>query len=192
MGLILRGVFLCRPWEIRWFYQEGANRVFPDHWEAFIAPIPPGERGDLLQAHYRRLTGDDEVARMRSAEAWSVWEGRAATLRSNPHVVEHFASPRVALALARIEAHYFAHDSFLKPDQILREARRLKDIPGVIVHGRYDIVCPLQNAWELHNAWPEAQLEIVPEAGHSASEPGIVHALVHAARAMSARLTADT
>jgi proline iminopeptidase len=189
LGLILRGVFLCRPWEIRWFYQEGANRVFPDHWEAFIAPIPPEERGDLLQAHYRRLTGDDEVARMRSAEAWSVWEGRAATLLPNHHVVEHFGSPHVALALARIEAHYFAHDSFLKPDQILREAWRLKDIPGVIVHGRYDIVCPLQSAWDLHNAWPEAQLEIVPEAGHSATEPGIVHALVHTARVMAARLT---
>lgn len=189
LGLILRGIFLCRPWEIRWFYQDGANRLFPDHWEAFVAPIPSDERGDLLQAHYRRLTGDDEVARMRSAEAWSVWEGRAATLQPNHRVVEHFGSPHVALALACIEAHYFAHDSFLKPDQILREAWRLKDIPGVIVHGRYDIVCPLQNAWELHNAWPEAQLEIVPEAGHSATEPGIVHALVHAARVMASRVT---
>jgi proline iminopeptidase len=191
-GLILRGIFLCRPWEIRWFYQEGAHRIFPDHWEAFIAPIPNGERADLLQAHYRRLTGDDEVARMRSAEAWSVWEGRSATLQPNPHVVEHFGSPHVALALARIEAHYFAHDSFLKPEQILRAAGRLKDIPGVIVHGRYDIVCPLQNAWELHRAWPTAQLEIVPDAGHSATEPGVVHALVQATRAMAARLARDT
>jgi proline iminopeptidase len=190
LGLILRGIFLCRPWEIRWFYQEGANRIFPDHWEAFVAPIPNGERADLLKAHYRRLTGDDEVARMRSAEAWSVWEGRAATLKPNPHVVEHFGSPHVALALARIETHYFVHDSFLKPDQILRDAARLKDIPGVLVHGRYDVVCPLQNAWELHRAWPGSQLEIVPDAGHSATEPGIVHALVHAARAMVARLSA--
>ena len=192
LGLILRGIFLCRPWEIHWFYQEGANRVFPDHWQEFIAPIPEAERHDLLQAHYRRLTGNDEVARMASAKAWSLWEGRAATLLPNKHVVDFFGSPHTALSLARIEAHYFAHHTFLKPDQILRQAHRLNDIPGVIVHGRYDMVCPIQNAWDLHRAWPTAQLEIVPAAGHSASEPGTVHALVLATNDMALRLRTPT
>lgn len=192
LGLILRGIFLCRPWEIHWFYQEGANRVFPDHWQEFVAPIPETERHDLLQAHYRRLTGSDEVARMASAKAWSLWEGRAATLSPNKHVVDFFGSPHTALSLARIEAHYFAHHTFLEPDQILRQAHRLKDIPGVIVHGRYDMVCPLQNAWDLYHAWPTAQFEIVPAAGHSASEPGTVHALVLATNSMAARLRAPT
>lgn len=179
-ALVVRGIFLCRPWEIRWFYQEGANRVFPDYWEDFVAPIPAEERRDLLGAHYRRLTGDDEATRMASAKAWSVWEGRAATLLPKQSVIDFFGSPHTALSLARIEAHYFAHDSFLEPDQILRDAHRLSRIPGVIVHGRYDLVCPVQNAWELHRAWPRAQLRIVADAGHSASEPGIVDALIEA------------
>jgi proline iminopeptidase len=161
--------------------------VFPDHWQEFVAPIPEHERHDLLAAHHRRLTGDDEVARMASAKAWSVWEGRTATLLPNKGVVDHFAHPHVALALARIEAHYFRHDSFLAPEQLLRDAHRLKDIPGVIVHGRYDMVCPLQNAWELAAAWPAARLEVVPDAGHSAAEPGIVNALVHATNELAAR-----
>jgi len=188
LGLILRGIFLCRPWEIRWFYQEGANRVFPDHWEEFIAPIPDHERGDLLQAHYRRLTGADEAERMACARAWSVWEGRAATLRPNQAVVDFFASPHTALSLARIEAHYFAHDTFLKADQLLQDAKRLHEIPGVIVHGRYDIVCPFANAWDLHRAWPAAALEVVPDAGHSAAEPGIAAALIRATDAMRDRI----
>jgi proline iminopeptidase len=188
LGLILRGIFLCRPWEIRWFYQDGARHVFPDYWQEFIAPIPEPERHDLLQAHYRRLTGEDEVARMASAKAWSVWEGRTATLHPNKAVVDHFASPHTALALARIEAHYFVHQTFLEPDQILRHAYHLKPIPGVIVHGRYDMVCPVQNAWELQHAWPEAKLEIIPDAGHSATEPGIAQALVHATNELGARL----
>ncbi len=188
LGLILRGIFLCRPWEIHWFYQEGANRLFPDHWEEFIAPIPEDERHDLLQAHYRRLIGEDEIARMASAKAWSLWEGRAATLLPNRQVVDFFGSPRTALALARIEAHYFVHNTFLAPDQILRHVDKLNDIPGTLVHGRYDIVCPLQNAWELARAWPGATLDIIPDAGHSAAEPGIVHALVMATIKMAAQL----
>lgn len=183
-GLILRGIFLCRPWEIRWFYQEGANRVFPDYWEEFIAPIPDAERGDLLHAHYRRLTGTDAAVRMASARAWSVWEGRAATLRPNQTVVDFFASPHTALSLARIEAHYFAHDTFLKPDQLLVDAERLGNIPGIIVHGRYDMVCPFANAWDLHCAWPNATLDIVADAGHSAAEPGIAAALIRATNTM--------
>lgn len=188
LGLVLRGIFLCRPWEIRWFYQDGANHVFPDHWQDFVAPIPEVERHDLLRAHYRRLTGEDEIARMRSAEAWSVWEGRTATLRPNPSVIEHFASPHTALALARIEAHYFVHDTFLEPDQLLRNAHRLQGIPGYLVHGRYDMVCPLASAWDLHRAWPQAKLEIIPDAGHSAAEPGIVSALVQATIGLAAHL----
>lgn len=187
LGLILRGVFLCRPWEIHWFYQEGASRVFPDHWQEYIAPIPETEHGDLLHAHHRRLIGVDEIARMASAKAWSVWEGRASTLLPNAHVVEFFGSPRTALSLARIEAHYFVHDTFLKPEQILKDVNRLQGIPGIIVHGRYDMVCPLQSAWELVNAWPDARLDIIPNAGHSALEPGIVHALVKATREMAVK-----
>lgn len=188
LALILRGIFLCRPWEIRWFYQEGANRLFPDHWQEFIAPIPPAERDDLLHAHHRRLIGDDEVARMHSAKAWSLWEGRTATLLPNQHVIDFFGSPHVALSLARVEAHFFVHDSFLRPEQIIEDAHRLRGIPGVIVHGRYDAVCPLQNAWELHQAWPDSRLEIIPDAGHSAAEAGIASALVKATIDMAALL----
>ena len=179
-GLILRGIFLCRPEEIHWFYQNGANYLFPDYWQDFIHPIPETERENLLQAHYRRLTGDDEVARMRSAEAWSIWEGRTATLTPKKEVVDFFSDPHVALSLSRIEAHYFINNIFLEPDQILRDAYKIRNIPGVIVHGRYDVVCTLKNAWDLYAAWPEAKLEIIPDAGHSASEPGIVHALIQA------------
>lgn len=180
LGLIVRGIFLCRPWEIRWFYQEGANRIFPDYWEEFVAPVAERDRGDLVQAHFRLLTGSDEVARMASAKAWSVWEGRTATLAPRQAVVDFFSDPRVALSLARIEAHYFVHDSFLEPEQILRDAGRLARIPGIIVQGRYDMACPAQSAWELHRAWGEAELEIVPAAGHSAREPGITDALIRA------------
>ena len=187
LGLILRGIFLCRPWEIQWFYQDGANHLYPDYWEDFLHPIPPEERIDLVQAYYRRLTGKDEIARMAAAKAWSVWEGRCATLNPNKNVIDHFASPYTALSLARIESHYFVNQSFLAPDQILRDAARLKNIPGVIVHGRYDTVCPVANAWELHKAWPESELRIISAAGHSAFEPGITEALVNAADAMGAR-----
>jgi proline iminopeptidase len=187
LGLVVRGIFLCRPQEIRWFYQEGASRLFPDYWEDFIAPIPPEERDDLVGAFRRRLVGEDEVARMAAAKAWSVWEGRTATLKANEAVVSHFADPYTALSLARIENHYFMHDSFLATDQILRDAGRLAGIPGVIVHGRYDVVCPVENAWQLHKAWPGAELRIIGDAGHSASEPGIVDALVRACDEMAFR-----
>ncbi len=187
-ALVLRGIFLCRPREIHWFYQEGASRLFPDYWEDFLAPIPEQERGDLVRAYHKRLTGEDEVARMAAAKAWSQWEGRCATLLPSKSLVDHFEDPFVALAMARIECHYFINDAFLEPDQILRDAHRLKGIPGHIVHGRYDAVCPLESAWALHRAWPEATLEIVPDAGHAASEPGIASALVAATDAMAERL----
>mgnify|MGYP004446094019 FL=1 len=178
LGLVLRGIFLCRPRDIQWFYQEGASRVFPDYWQDFLAPIPEDERHDMVTAYYRRLTSANELEQIQAAKAWSIWEGRCATLHPNPKVVEHFGHPHVAIALARIECHYFMNNAFLEPDQIVRDAGRLADIPGVIVHGRYDMVCPLDNALALHQAWPEAELHIIRDAGHSASEPAIVDALL--------------
>ncbi len=188
MGLILRGIFLCRPQEIHWFYQEGASKLFPDYWEDYLNPIPAAERGDLLRAYHTRLTGTDEVARMAAAKAWSMWEGRCATLTPSRAVVDHFGDPFTALSLARIECHYFVNNSFLSPNQILADASRLDDIPGVIVQGRYDAVCPMESAWALHQAWPRAELKIIAEAGHSASEPGTLDALVTAADDMAQRL----
>ncbi|WP_431474675.1 prolyl aminopeptidase [Marinobacter sp. KM021] len=180
LGLVLRGIFLCRPRDIQWFYQEGASRVFPDYWQDFVSPIPEVERDGLVSAYYRRLTSPNELEQIQAAKAWSVWEGRCATLHPNPRVVERFAHPHVAIALARIECHYFVNQAFLAPDQIVRNAARLSGIPGVIVHGRYDMVCPLDNALELSLAWPEADLRIIRDAGHSASEPAIVDALIRA------------
>jgi proline iminopeptidase len=187
LGLILRGIFLCRPGDIQWFYQHGASSLLPDYWEDFMAPIPVEERGDLVGAYYRRLTGDDEVARMAAAKAWSLWEGRASTLLPKASVTDHFTSPKTALSLARIECHYFVNNSFVSAGRILQQASRLRDIPGVIVHGRYDIVCPLEQAWALHQAWPQSRLHIIQDAGHSATEPGIVDALLTATRQFSRR-----
>ena len=180
LGLIMRGIFLCRPHEIAWFYQQGASRIFPEWWEEFCKPIPVEERDDLLHAYHRRLNSDNEIECMAAARAWSLWEGRTATLFKSRVVVEYFGRSFTALSLARIENHYFVNDCFLAEEQILRDAWRLADIPGVIVHGRYDIVCPVENAWQLHKAWPCAELRIIPDAGHAASEPGIIDALVDA------------
>ena len=180
LGLVLRGIFLCRPHEIQWFYQQGANRLFPDYWQDYLAPIPVAEREDMVSAYHRRLTSENEMERMAAAKAWSLWEGRTSTLKPSQAVVDHFANPYTALSLARIECHFFMHETFLEPNQILRDAGRLAGIPGVIVHGRYDVVCPVENAWELHQTWPDAQLKIIPDAGHSASEPGTINALVQA------------
>jgi len=181
LALVVRGIFLCREPEIRWFYQEGANWVFPDWWEDFIAPIPAAERHDLLRAYHRRLTGADEVGRMAAAKAWSVWEGRTATLLPNADLQAHFADPHVALSLARIECHYFVNQGFFeREDQLLRGVRRIRHIPAVIVQGRYDVVCPMRSAWDLHTVWPEADFRVVPDAGHSAMEAGNTHELVSA------------
>ncbi len=184
LGLILRGVFLCRDCDIHWFYQDGASRLFPDYWQDYIAPIPADERHDMLQAYHSRLTGEDEVARMGAARAWSVWEGRTATLRRNPSVVEHFGGAHVALSLARIENHYFINKSFLRPDQLLQDACKLQDIPGAIVHGRYDVVCPVDQAFALSERWPGANLSVIDDAGHSATEFGIVDALIRTTRSI--------
>lgn len=180
MGLILRGVFLCRKQEIDWFYQGGAGRIFPDHWQEFVSVIPEDERDDLVSAYYKRLTGENELARMAAAKAWSRWEGETSTLQPSKSVVGSFTEPYTAMSLSRIECHYFMNDSFLEPNQILNNADKLAGIPGVIVQGRYDVVCPMQSAWELYNAWPDSELDIIPDAGHSATERGIVDALVRA------------
>lgn len=186
-ALVLRGIFLCRPHEIEWFYQHGASRLFPDYWEDFVAPIAPAERGDMLTAYHRLLTGDDELRRLAAAKAWSVWEGRTATLLPDERVARHFAQAHVALSMARIECHYFMHDAYLRPNQLIEDAGRLQGIPGVIVHGRYDAICPLQSAWELHNAWPGSELSIIADAGHSAAETGIRKCLIEATDRLAER-----
>lgn len=187
-GLILRGVFLCRPQELRWFYQEGASRLFPDEWEAFSAPIPVEERADMLAAYHRRLNGADQIAQLHAAKAWAAWEGCTATLRPAPQVVGRFCETQRALALALIENHYFIHQGFLEADQLLRDMPRIGHLPGIIVHGRYDVICPLDNAWALHKVWPDSELQIIRDAGHSAQEPGIADALVRATDSMARRL----
>jgi len=178
LGLVLRGIFLCRQKEIDWFYQYGASRLFPDVWEAFLKPIPEVERDNMVSAYYQRLTSEDEFSRMQAAKAWSLWEGRTASLISSQNLVDHFGNAHTALSLARIECHYFMHQSFLQENQILNNIDRLKDIPGVIIQGRYDVICPMESAWELHKAWPGSMLRIIPDAGHSAAETGVSSELV--------------
>ncbi|HVT45839.1 MAG TPA: prolyl aminopeptidase [Thermoanaerobaculia bacterium] len=179
--LVLRGIFLCRPKEIRWFYQEGASMIYPDAWESFAGVIPEDERDDLVAAFYRRLTSDDRAVRLKASRAWSVWEGATSKLLPDPELVDHFAEPAVAEAIARIECHYFVNDTFFETDNwLIENLSPIRRIPAVIVQGRYDVVCPMVSAWELHRAWPEAHLEVVPDAGHSAMERGITSRLVEA------------
>ena len=179
--LVLRGIFLCRPKEIRWFYQEGASEIFPDVWEEYLKVIPENERADMVSAYHRRLTSADEAVRLQAARAWSIWEGSTSKLFFDPAMIEKFADPEFALAFARIECHYFMNNAFFSSDNYLIEnVGRIRPLPTVIVQGRYDVVCPLTSAWDLHRAWPEAQLNIIPDAGHSISEPGIIDALVRA------------
>jgi proline iminopeptidase len=182
-GLVLRGIFLCRPKEIRWFYEDsqGASAIFPDNWEQYVSLIPEDERDDMINAYYRRLTSDDESVRLEAAKAWAVWEASALKLLPDKNLIDEFAEPDKALAVARIECHYFVNNCFFETDNFLLEnIDRIRHIPAVIVHGRYDVVCPVMNAWDLHRAWPEAALNIIPNAGHAATETGIVDALVRA------------
>jgi proline iminopeptidase len=180
-SLVLRGIFLCRPKEIQWFYQEGASALFPDVWEQYLNVIPENERGDMLSAYHRRLTSDDEAVRVEAARAWSVWEGSTSKLFPDPDLIAHFDDPEFAIAFARIECHFFMNNAFFETDNYLIEnVGKIRHIPGVIVQGRYDVVCPMMSAWALHRAWPEADLRVVPDAGHSATEPGIISALVDA------------
>jgi proline iminopeptidase len=182
-GLVLRGIFLGRQNEARWFYEDsqGASAIFPDNWEDFLRVIPKAERGDMIGAYYRRLTSTDEATRQEAARAWSIWESSALRLLPDQELIDEFSEPEKAVALARIECHYFTNNCFFETDNYLLEhVDRIRHIPAVIVHGRYDIICPLMSAWELHRAWPEATLNIIPDAGHATSEPGITDALVRA------------
>ena len=182
-GLVLRGIFLCRPKEIRWFYEDsqGASAIFPDNWEPYVSLIPEAERGDMIGAYYRRLTSDDESVRLEAARAWARWEASALKLIPDQSLIDEFTEADKALAVARIECHYFVNNCFFDTDNYLLEhVDRIRQIPAVIVHGRYDVVCPFMNAWDLHRAWPEADLKIIPDAGHAATERGIADALVRA------------
>ncbi|HVJ91164.1 MAG TPA: prolyl aminopeptidase [Labilithrix sp.] len=181
--LVLRGIFLLRREEIRWFYQDGASWIFPDAWHDYVTHIPPEERIDLLRAYYARLTSDDPAVQRAAAKVWSVWEGRTSCLIPNPDLIARTAGDEFALAFARIECHYFVNDGWLTDGrELLAPANvdKLRKIPGVIVQGRYDVVCPAKSAWDLHVAWPEADFRLIADAGHAASEPGIVHELVSA------------
>ena len=181
--LVLRGIFLLRKAEIQWFYQDGASWIYPDAWEQYVNHIPADERGDLVSAFYKRLTSNDPAVQSAAAKVWSVWEGSTSCLVPNTDLIARTAGDEFALAFARIECHYFVNDGWLTDGrELLAKANieKIRGIPGVIVQGRYDVVCPAKSAWDLHRAWPEADLRMVTEAGHAASEPGIVHELIRA------------
>jgi proline iminopeptidase len=178
--LVLRGIFTLRRSELLWFYQEGASWLFPDKWEGFLAPIPVEERGDLMAAYHKRLTGEDRAAQIEAARAWSKWEHETITLLHNATYAAQGAEENYALAFARIENHYFVNHGFFEEGQLIAEAGKLRGIPGVIVQGRYDVCTPARTAWDLHLAWPEAEFVLVPDAGHAWSEPGIRDSLLAA------------
>jgi proline iminopeptidase len=181
--LVLRGIFLIRKWEIDWFYQrpDGAGALYPDLWQQYVATIPEAERSDMVRAYYKRLTSDDQTVMRQAAKTWSIWEGATSFLRLNPDYVAKFQEDDYAAAFARIECHYFINNGFFKTDgQLIENVGKIRKIPTVIVQGRYDVVCPVKSAWDLHCAWPEAELRIVPDAGHSAFEPGNIHELITA------------
>lgn len=189
LGLILRGIFLLRDKEIRWFYQGGCDTIFPDAWQDYLAPIPAAERGDLVSAYHKRLTSEDPAVRLAAAQAWSIWEARTSKLLVSEDMIDKYGADDFALAFARIECHYFLHRGFFsRDDQLLANVGKIRHLPAVIVQGRYDVVCPMMSAWDLHTAWPEAEFKIVADAGHSAFEEGILAELVAAADAMARRL----
>lgn len=186
--LVLRGIFLLRRKEIDWYYNGSAGYVYPDEWEKFLAPVPESERdGDLVEAYHRLLHSADPQIATAAAVAWSTWEAATSSLRPDPERTADAADPRFALAFARIENHYFRHGGFLDEGQLLRDIEAIAHIPGVIVQGRHDIVCPAVSAWDLHRAWPQSRLHIVDDAGHSATEPGTLHHLVEATDTFAAR-----
>lgn len=181
LGLILRGIFMLRPQELHWFYQSGASYLYPDAWQEYLKPIPPEEREDLLSAYYQRLTSESKNIRLEAARAWSVWEASTSKLLPSAKSIKRFGEEEFAEAFARIECHYFVNGGFLTTEnQLLDNIDRIRHLPGVIVQGRYDVVCPMITAWELHQKWQEAEFIVVPDAGHSISEPGIRHALIEA------------
>ena len=180
-NLFLRGIFLLTEQEIRWFYQDGAGHIFPDAWDRFLEPIPEAERGDLVSAYYRRLTSDDAEERRRAAVAWSSWEGDTVSVKGPEGRPDRFAEPDFAVAFARLEVWYFVNRGFLPEDGwILKNIDKIRHIPAWIVQGRFDVVTPMSGAWALHKAWPEAKFEVVADAGHASTEPGIIDALVRA------------
>jgi len=179
--LVLRGIFLLRRWELEWFYQEGASRIFPDAWRHYVSAIPEVERGDLISAFHRRLTSDDPATRLAAARAWAIWEGGTSHLEIPTDYADTHGDAEFALAFARIENHYFVNGGFFEVEgQLLRDAHRIADIPGVIVHGRYDVVCPIQSAFDLHALWPKGDLRVSPHSGHSMFEAENAAALVEA------------
>lgn len=183
-GLILRGIFLCRPSEIKWFYQEGASQIFPDAWDKYENHIPKEERNDFVAAYYKRLTDDNPQTRLNAARIWSQWEAATSRLIVDPQSIEDFEEPTLALQFARIECHYFINNSFFEsPNFLIENISKIKHIPTSIVQGRYDVVCPMRSAWDLHQAWPESKLNIVADAGHAAAEPGIRSALIECTKA---------
>ena len=191
LGLILRGVFLGRQEDVDWLYRDGTRRIFPDYWKEFMQPIPENERNDIVDAFHKRLTGQNELAKMAAAKAWAYWEAKVATLEPNNSLVDHFAHPHLAMGMARISAHYFKNACFLKEGQLLQDAHQLKGIPGVIVHGRYDMLCPVENAWSLQAVWADCEIRIIRDAGHSATEAGIIDGLVRATKSMYQELKND-
>lgn len=188
-AMILRGIFLCRDEDIEWLYQQGASRIFPDHWKGFLAAIPEEQHHDLLNAYYEAITGGNELARMAAAKAWCKWEGSCSTLKPNQGLVEHFIDPHFALSMATMCVHYFKHRGFLEQNQLIENCHKIQNIPTVIIHGRYDIVCCMDNAQALHDALPDSTLLIVREAGHSAMDAPLTDALVRATDDMYRRLT---
>jgi len=180
-ALFLRGIFMLRQQEIRWFYQEGASAIFPDAWEEYLKPIPLEEQDDLIAAYYKRLTSDQPEVRQEAARAWSIWEASTSKLVPDSQLMERFGQDEFAAAFARIECHYFVHNGFVETeDQLLKNVDRIRHIPAVIVQGRYDVVCPMVTSWELHQVWPEAEYLLIADAGHSMTEPGIRDALIAA------------
>jgi len=178
--LVLRGIFTFRQSELDWLYRHGASEIFPDKWEEFVALIPEAERGDLVAAYHRRLTGSDAAVQLEAAKAWSKWEAETVTLLPNPSVIEEHTAESFAVAIARIENHYMVNKGWIEEGALLRGAEKLRGIPAVIVQGRYDCCTPPVTAWDLHKAWPEAELNIVPDGGHLFNEPGILDGLIRA------------
>lgn len=189
-GMILRGIFLCRQHEIDWFYQQGTSRIHPDYWQDFIEPVPVNERHDLISAYHRLLVSDNELERMHAARAWSLWEARCANLVSSASLAASFDGTKAALAMARIENHYFFNKSFLAERPLLDNMHSISHIPGIIIHGRYDVICPLENAFDLHLAWPDSELQIISATGHSAFEPALLDALIKATNRFAIELPA--
>jgi len=181
-SMVLRGVFLGRKRDIDWMYHSGASKIFPDYWNDFIEQFDENERNDLISAYCERLTGNDQLAQMAAAKSWSLWQARTSALQPHSTIMEHFSDPHFAVGLARIESHFFKQHCFIEDNQILDNIGRIQNIPAYIVHGRYDIVCPLDAAWTLHRAWPNSQLYIVRDAGHAENEPGIIDALIYATK----------